>query len=66
MPYLLHPNLWIRQATARFVSATASILESVDVVVKLSTIVSPFMQRNVIQMHNQTLIMANIAPHIPR
>ena len=36
-PYLLHPNLWIRQATAAFVASTASTLDGVDVVVKLGT-----------------------------
>ena len=66
VPYLLHPNLWIRQATASFVSATAKILDGVDVVVKLGTILSPFMHRKVIQMDNPVLILANVESHIPR
>ena len=66
VPYLLHPNLWIRQATAAFVAATAKILDGVDVVVKLGTILNPFMHRNVIQMDNAVLILANVESPIPR
>ena len=66
VPYLLHPNLWIRQATAAFVAATAKILDGVDVVVKLGTILNPFMHRNVIQMDNSVLILANVESPIPR
>ena len=66
VPYLLHPNLWIRQATAAFVAATATILDGVDVVVKLGTILNPFMHRNVIQMNSAVLILANVESPIPR
>jgi hypothetical protein len=65
-PYLLHPNLWIRQATAAFVSSTAKILDGVDVVVKLGTILTPYMKHSVIQMHNPALILHNVESPIPR
>lgn len=65
-PYLLHPNLWIRQATAGFVASTAKILDGVDVVVKLGTILTPFMKQPVIQMDNPALILANLDHPIPR
>ena len=65
-PYLLHPNLWIRQATAAFVAASAKILDGVDVVVKLGTIIAPFMKQPVIQMENPALILNNVDSHIPR
>ena len=65
-PYLLHPNLWIRQATASFVSSTASILDGVDVVVKLGTILTPFLKRSIVQMENTALIMANLESPISR
>ncbi len=65
-PYLLHPNLWIRQATADFVASTANILDGVDVVVKLGTILAPFLKQPVIQMNNPALILANVDSAIPR
>ena len=94
-PYLLHPNLWIRQATgkvqlkknldfvfifsvftkkkiifnfaaAAFVSSTASTLDGVDVVVKLGSILAPFLKHSVVQMDNSALILANVESHIPR
>merc|ERR1719150_2023959 len=65
-PYLLHPNLWIRQATAAFVSSTASTLDGVDVVVKLGSILAPFMKHAVVQMDNPALILHNVESPIPR
>ena len=65
-PYLLHPNLWIRQATAAFVASTASTLDGVDVMVKLDSILSPFMKHNVVQMDNPALLLANVESCIPR
>ncbi len=64
--YLVHPNLWIRQATASFVSATAQILDGVDVVVKLGAILKPFMKHPVVQMDQAVLILANVESPIPR
>ena len=52
--------------TAAFVSSTASTLDGVDVVVKLGSILAPFLKHSVVQMDNSALILANVESHIPR
>ena len=47
-------------------AASAKILDGVDVVVKLGTIIAPFMKQPVIQMENPALILNNVDSHIPR
>lgn len=47
---LVHPSLWIRQATAGFVSAAAKSLSILDVQSKLMPILSPYMQYSLIQI----------------
>ena len=64
--FLVHPNLWIRQATAGFISAAATQLDPIDVVVKLGAIISPFLQKEVIQLKRPDLILNNVQPPIPR
>ncbi len=46
-PFLLHPNLWVRQAAAGFLAAAAARLDPVDVLVKLGAIAAPYLQRQV-------------------
>ena len=65
-PFLIHPNLWIRQATAGFISAAAAKIDPIDVVVKLGTIISPFLQKEVIELKKPYLIMNGVQPPIPR
>ena len=64
--FLVHPNLWIRQATARFIGSAATQLDPIDVVVKLGAIVSPFLQKEVMQLKRPDLILNNVQTHIPR
>ena len=64
--FLVHPNLWIRQATAGFIAAAASQMDPIDVVVKLGAIVSPFLQKEVMQLKRADLILNNVQSPIPR
>ena len=64
--FLVHPNLWIRQATAGFIAAAASQMDPIDVVVKLGAIVSPFLQKEVMQLKRPDLILNNVQSPIPR
>ena len=50
VPFLLHPNLWLRQATAGLVAAAAARIDMVDVQVKLGSLVAPFLKQNLIQV----------------
>lgn len=65
-PYLLHPNLWIRQATARFVASAATTLDAVDVLVKLGTIVAPYLKHTVVQLDQPALLLAHVDSPVPR
>ena len=64
--FLLHPNLWIRQATAGLVSAVASKLDNVDVQVKLSSIVSPYLKQPLIQVDVPHLLLSHCTEPVPR
>ena len=64
--FLIHPNLWIRHSTACLISSAATQLDPIDVVVKLGAIVSPFLQKEVIQLKRPDLILNNVQSPIPR
>ena len=59
-PYLLHPNLWIRQATAGFLSSAAKHLDTVDTMVKLGNILEPYLKQKLVQLDQSYLILANV------
>ena len=65
-PFLLHPNLWIRQATAGLVAAVAGKLDNVDIQVKLSIIVSPFLKSSLIQVDTPHLLLSHATEPVPR
>ena len=45
-PFLVHPNLWIRQGAAGFISSTAKYtLSLVDVQCKLMPIIQPYIKQ---------------------
>ncbi|CAB4056384.1 PIK3R4 [Lepeophtheirus salmonis] len=66
VPYLLHPSLWIRQATAGFVSIACQKLDNVDIHVKIGTLMEPFLKCKVVQMSIPVLILSNLESPIPR
>ena len=65
-PFLLHPNLWIRQATAGLVAAVAGGLDPVGIQVKLSSIVSPFLKSSLIQVDAPHLLLSHASDPVPR
>jgi len=66
VPYLMHPNLWVRQAAAGMVSASASRLDRVDVQVKVGSIIKGYLRQEVIQLHNPALVLSQLKEPIPR
>ena len=65
-PYLLHPAIWIRHATAGFISSVAKTLSPVDVMVKLSTILAPYLTRKVVSFQDPIIILNHLSEHVPR
>merc|ERR550519_3240788 len=66
VPYLMHPNLWVRQAAAGMVSASASRLDRVDVQVKVGSIIKGYLRQEAIQLHNPALVLSQLKEPIPR
>ena len=65
-PFLLHPNLWIRQATVGLVVAVAGKLDNVDIQVKLSSVVSPFLRQSLVQIDVPHLLLSHVTEPVPR
>jgi len=65
-PFLLHSNLWIRQATVGLVASIASRLDQVDVQVKVGSLVGPFLRQPLVQMGKPALLLASLKECIPR
>lgn len=49
-PFLVHPNLWIRQSVAGFVSNASRTLSVLDVQCKIMPNISPYLQYSIIQI----------------
>jgi hypothetical protein len=65
-PYLLHPGIWIRQATAGFISSVAKTLNPVDVMVKLSTLLAPYLTHKVVSLQDPVVILNHLMQPVPR
>lgn len=48
--FLVHPNLWIRQAVAGFISTVANTLSVLDVQCKVMPSLTPYMKYSLIQI----------------
>ncbi|KDR14050.1 phosphoinositide 3-kinase regulatory subunit 4 isoform X2 [Zootermopsis nevadensis] len=64
--YLVHPNLWIRQAVVGFLSSMARVLDLVDVQCKVMVAIQPYLRHQVIQAYREELLLNALVPHIPR
>lgn len=71
-PFMIHPNIWVRQAAVGlFAEEAQKLCDSVedgfiDVVVKLVPYMAPFLTRKLIQVNNPALILSTLTPCIPR
>lgn len=64
--FLVHPNLWIRQAIVGFISALARTLNIVDIQCKVVAVIQPYLKHPVIQLNKEVLILNALLPCIPR
>eukprot|EP00057_Strongylocentrotus_purpuratus_P020172 XP_011674646.1 PREDICTED: phosphoinositide 3-kinase regulatory subunit 4 [Strongylocentrotus purpuratus] len=58
VPYVCHPNLWIRQATVGFIAAIARSLNIADVHCNLTPLLLPFLKKPIIQIDKEAIIMS--------
>ncbi len=65
-PYLLHPAMWIRNAAAGFIASVAKTLNPVDVMVKLSTLISPYLTHKVVSLQDPVIILNHLEQPVLR
>lgn len=66
VPYVCHPNLWIRQATVGFIAAIAKSLNIADVHCNLTPILLPFIKKAIIQIDKEAIVMSVLKSPVPR
>nr|CAD7589508.1 unnamed protein product [Timema genevievae] len=64
--FLVHPNLWVRQAIVGFVSAMSRTLNMVDVQCKVMAALQPYLYHPIIQVDKEMLLLNALGPPIPR
>lgn len=57
LPHLLHPNLWVRQAAAGAVASAAKGMSQIDVAVKLTALLEPYVERQVVQADKTEVVL---------
>lgn len=62
---LIHPNMWIREATAHFVSASIRYLSAADVFCIISPLIQPYLKTPIISF-NETDILDAVKKPLPR
>merc|ERR1719495_13112 len=65
IPLLIHPSAWIRHEVVGFVSTAAGQMDAIDVVVKLGTVLAPFITKPVHQLKKPVLIFAALESPVP-
>ncbi|XP_063965336.1 phosphoinositide 3-kinase regulatory subunit 4-like [Lytechinus pictus] len=66
VPYVCHPNLWIRQATVGFIAAIAKSLNIADVHCNLTPLLLPFLKKPIIQIDKEAIIMSVLKTPVSR
>lgn len=66
VPLLAHPNDWIRQGSAGFISSVASVMDVADLHVKLLPQVKPFLRLPIIQLRDQMILLNALGEPLPR
>ncbi|CAH1115369.1 unnamed protein product [Psylliodes chrysocephalus] len=64
--FLVHPNLWVRQAIAGFISSAAKTLSILDVQCKLVPKLKIYMKYPLIQVDKPELLLESLVSPIPR
>ena len=66
VPFLLHSNLWVRQAAAGLVGALAARLDPVEVAVKVGGLLQPYLRQPLIQLGRAHLVLGQLREAVPR
>ena len=66
VPFLLHSNLWVRHASVGLVAALASRLDTVEVQVKLGSMLAAYIRQPLVQVERPALLLGQLREHVPR
>jgi len=66
VPFLCHPNDWIRYAAAGFISCCAKIMNVADVYCSLMPEVKPYLKKPIVELQNETILLSLLKDQIPR
>ncbi|XP_047134081.1 phosphoinositide 3-kinase regulatory subunit 4 isoform X1 [Hydra vulgaris] len=66
VPFVSHPNQWIRYASVGYIVACAKKMPLVDVHCRLMPLVLPYLKQPIIQLVNQTVLLSVLVDPIPR
>jgi len=66
LPFLMHPNIWIRQAAVGMVVAVASKLDIVDKQVKIGSLLKNSLKQNIVMLDDPAIILSYLKDPIPR
>uniref|UniRef100_A0A914ZQI7 non-specific serine/threonine protein kinase n=2 Tax=Parascaris univalens TaxID=6257 RepID=A0A914ZQI7_PARUN len=66
IPFLAHPNEWLRMAAVNILSVLDNTLSVADVHCKLMPLVAPFLTEKLIRLNNTFVVSLCLRPPIPR
>lgn len=66
LPFLMHPNIWIRQSAVGMVVAVASKLDVVDVQVKIGCLLKNYIKQSIVTLDDPAIVMSYLKEPIPR
>ena len=66
VPFLLHSNLWVRHASVGLVAALATRLDTVEVQVKLGSLLAAYLRQPLVQVERPALLLGQLREHVPR
>jgi len=66
LPFLMHPNIWIRQAAVGMVVAVSSRLDPVDVQVKIGCLLKHYLRQSIVLLDDPAILLSYLREPIPR
>ncbi|XP_065061458.1 phosphoinositide 3-kinase regulatory subunit 4-like [Rhopilema esculentum] len=66
LPFLCHPNDWIRYAAAGFISTCAKVMNVADVYCCLMPEIKSYLKMPIVELQNETILISLLKDPIPR
>ncbi|MCP9261459.1 Phosphoinositide 3-kinase regulatory subunit 4 [Dirofilaria immitis] len=66
MPFLAHPNEYLRMATLNILSILDTKFSIADILCKVMPAMEPYLKERLVKVRNKFVVTASLKPHIPR